>query len=362
VLLSALNDNRSATVIMDENMQPLAVYNENAASPREHQAAPPATRHFFTREELLRQQREQEQLHASEYQALLQQHQQEKQQLGAMQRSGKFSADSEARLKRVHQSELLELHEKQQREQAEMIDLIFQDAAVASTEKGKGGKISADEQVKYQPAVGISDGATAQSVAAGADALTMRTTSISAFIQKLNANDPSLTTIILDGRKSVTTNEWTMLFDSLEENTYLTHLSVADCGLDDDTALPLALALVENETLISLNLSYNRELTNETGNSLLKVLRQSNLVMKQLMVDGTNISFEVSVKIQGILDDRDETKILEKMQAVRQQKIEELLAFSASDALSKSSERLSQKILEADSTGTQGGKKLGRRK
>jgi hypothetical protein len=179
-----------------------------------------------------------------------------------------------------------------------------------------------------------------------------RATPVSVFIKKLKANDPSLTGIILDGRTSITENEWTMLFDSLEENTHLTHLSVADCRLDDDATFSLALALVENETLLSLDLSNNPELTNETGNSLLKVLRQSNVVMKKIIVNGTSISSEVSGKIQDILDDRDETKILEKLQAARKLKIEALLAFSASEALSRSSDRLSERLLETEKGGS----------
>ena len=470
---SALNDTAlvAATVIMDENMQPLAAYNENVASPREHQVAPPTTRHFFTRKELLQKQRDQQTVHNQQYQALLQHHQQEKRQFGAMKREGKLSADSEARfaaeIQHTHRIELLELQEKQEREQADMMNLIFQCASVASMEKEKEGKISADEQVNYQPSVETSDGDAAPSVAAGAihninnhadspptqlssahsttlplngnEHLTVqdidacesvrpqspssltksrreeiqtvmkdktlgreekqnrlaeirdkyaliiptpppsrwkkaaaaafaantvgdlhrsfkqeegRTTPVSVFIKKLKANDPSLTGIILDGRTSITESEWSMLFDSLEENTHLTHLSVAACSLDDDAMFSLALALVENEALFSLNLSNNPELTNETGNYLLKVLMQSNVVMKKLIVNGTSISSEVSGKIQDILDDRDETKTLEKLQAARQLKIEELLAFSASEALSRSSDRLSERSLETEKGGS----------
>ena len=470
---SALNDTVlvAATVIMDENMQPLAVYNENVASPREHQIAPPTTRHFFTRKELLHKQREQQTVHNRQYQALLQHHQQEKRQFGAMKREGKLSADSEARfaaeIEHTHRIELIELQEKQEREQADMMNLIFQCASLASMEKEKEGKKSADEQVNYQPSVETSDGDAAPSVAAGAihninnhadspptqlssahsttlplngnEHLTVqeidacesvrpqspssltksrreeiqtvmkdktlgreenqkrlaevrdtyaliiptqppsrwkkaaaaafaantvgdlhhsfkqeegRATPVSVFIKKLKANDPSLTGIILDGRTSITENEWTMLFDSLEENTHLTHLSVAGCRLDDDATFSLALALVENETLLSLDLSNNPELTNETGNSLLKVLRQSNVVMKKIIVNGTSISSEVSGKIQDILDDRDETKILEKLQAARKLKIEALLAFSASEALSRSSGRLSERLLETEKGGS----------
>ena len=177
------------------------------------------------------------------------------------------------------------------------------------------------------------------------------TTPIIVFIRKLKENDPSLTTIILDGRKDVSENEWVDLFDAVEENTHLTHLSVSDCGLDDDVTTPLVLALVENETLTQLDLSNNPKLTNSTGKSLLKILKQSNQVLKKVNITGTTISDKTSDKIQECLDDRDDTKKLEKIQAARQQKIKELLAFSASDDVSPSSERLSQRLLEIENEG-----------
>jgi len=177
------------------------------------------------------------------------------------------------------------------------------------------------------------------------------TTPIIVFIQKLKQNDPSLTTIVLDGRKDISENEWVDLFDAVEENTHLTHLSASNCGLDDDVTTPLVLALVENETLSQLDLSNNPKLTSSTGKSLLKILKQSNQVLKKVNISGTAISDKTSDKIQECLDDRDDTKKLEKIQAARQQKIKELLAFSASDDVSPSSERLSQRLLEIENEG-----------
>lgn len=176
-------------------------------------------------------------------------------------------------------------------------------------------------------------------------------TPMSDFIRKVKDDDPSLTTIMLDGRKDVPDDEWTQLFDGLEENALLTHLSVANCGLNDDVCVSLALALVENETLTSLILSNNSKLTDSTGKSLLKVLKQSNPVLKKVAIDGTSISRRYLKKIQNVLDDRDETKRLEKVQAARQKKIKELLAFSASDDVSPSSQRLSQRLLEIEQDG-----------
>jgi len=143
---------------------------------------------------------------------------------------------------------------------------------------------------------------------------------MSVFIQQLKSNDPSLITLILDGRKSVSSDEWTDLFDALEGNAHLTHLSLVNCGLTDETTVPLVLALVENETLISLDLSKNRDLTNGTGKSLHKVLKQSNPVLKKVNMDGTAISSKTSAKIMDVLADRDDTLKLAKVQAARQKK------------------------------------------
>eukprot|EP00571_Detonula_confervacea_P005338 CAMPEP_0172313224 /NCGR_PEP_ID=MMETSP1058-20130122/19725_1 /TAXON_ID=83371 /ORGANISM="Detonula confervacea, Strain CCMP 353" /LENGTH=775 /DNA_ID=CAMNT_0013026841 /DNA_START=248 /DNA_END=2572 /DNA_ORIENTATION=+ len=556
-------------VIMDaETMTPLAVYNEKTVPPQRNRALSP-TSHSISREELLQKQREQQQLHYQQSQALLQQHQEETQQLDALQREGRIPIESKtqlsAEMEHTHQRELLELQENHQREQSEMLDLIFESASVASKGTGvksDGGKqnmkdesqptqeagtaknathlwnraavatvaagamnqshIVSDEEVQTSHstndapasenkaagrwnraavatvAAGTMNQSSAQTTTegtatpltnnsstkkhpeeqkkeltklrreevqsvmrdqtlgkaekqkrlaeikakyaalassqaapqvgepsssnnsnenksisrwnsaavsaaavntmshqspkdeqaqtqqqspsnngnqsrrpnrwktAGASALSANTfttsfrkmklnqgavTPMSEFIQKLKANDPSTTTIMLDGRKGVSEADWTDLFDSLEDNTHLTDLSVSNCGLDDSTAVSLVLALVENESLTSLNLSYNRELSNSTGKSFLKVLKQSNAVLKQVNIEGTNISSKISGKIQSLLDLRDDTKKLEKLQASRQMKIKALLAFSASDEVSPSSARLSQRLLEIDQEG-----------
>lgn len=171
---------------------------------------------------------------------------------------------------------------------------------------------------------------------------------VAEYIGKLKRNDPSLQTILLDGRKNVSNNEWSQLFDALEGNAHLTHLSLVNCSMDDDKAVPLVLALVENETLVSLDLSNNPSLTSVTGRSFVKVLKQSNAVLKTVVISGTSIAPKTAEALQSILDDRDEVKVYEKMQAARQNKIQQLLAFSASDEVSPSSARLSQRLLEID--------------
>eukprot|EP01083_Nonionella_stella_P235760 828687_1 len=99
------------------------------------------------------------------------------------------------------------------------------------------------------------------------------------------------------------------------------------------------MALVENETLTYLDMSKNRGLTSSTGKTLLKVLKQSNPILKIVRLLGTKISSKTQGKIQDLLDERDETKQMEKLQAERQKKIKDLLAFSASDEASVASRR-----------------------
>jgi len=49
-------------------------------------------------------------------------------------------------------------------------------------------------------------------------------------------------------------------------------------------------ALVEDETLHTLNLSSNPELSRTTGKSLIKVLEGTNEVLKKISLSGTNVS------------------------------------------------------------------------
>ncbi|KAL7554852.1 hypothetical protein ACHAWF_018899 [Thalassiosira exigua] len=168
------------------------------------------------------------------------------------------------------------------------------------------------------------------------------------FIHQLKTNDPSLTTLILDDRMGISGEDWSDLFEALESNTHLTHLSVADCDLTDTNVVPLILSLVENETLNSLNLSNNKELTSGTGKTLYKVLKQSNPIIKTVNIDGTALSSKIAGKIAAILDERDDVKKMEKLQRERENKIKELLAFSASDAINPGSARISERLREME--------------
>ena len=167
------------------------------------------------------------------------------------------------------------------------------------------------------------------------------------LIRLLRFNDPSLTSLILDGR-GFDEASWEALFGSVEENTYVKELSLVNCNLDDSTVGTLVLALVENETLISINLSCNEDLTDDTGDMLRKVLRQGNAFVKKIIIEGTNISTETADKIQTILDERDDSVKLQKLQEARQAKIKALLAFSASSEVERNNRRLSNEEDEAE--------------
>ena len=86
-------------------------------------------------------------------------------------------------------------------------------------------------------------------------------TPIKTLIRKLGKNDPSITVLKLDGRGKIKEGDWETFFETLENNTTLTHLSLGRCGLTDDLVVGLILALVENVTITSLHLKSNKDVT-----------------------------------------------------------------------------------------------------
>ena len=159
---------------------------------------------------------------------------------------------------------------------------LWNKAAVVSVSSRAMANVSA-----RAPAHDASSTADATSI----DVLEINNDPMSYLINALQRNDPNLTMLRLDGRKFISDSEWEELFESLEGNVHLTHLSMINCGLTDGPFVPLVLALVENETLVYLNLSYNRGLTEDTWKGLVKVLKQSNQDLKTIVLDGTTVSF-----------------------------------------------------------------------
>ena len=179
------------------------------------------------------------------------------------------------------------------------------------------------------------------------------------LVKMMETNDPLLDVLKLDGRKKVKPEDWEAFFQSLESNNSLTHLSISRCDLSDEIAVNLVLALVENETLVALKLSSNKGLTDETGKGFIKVLTQSNKTLKKLDLSKTRVSKRAHERINGIMEKRDNQKKLTMMQEMRQNKIKELLSFSAGDNVA--AKRLSEQVLaESDDEGNDGSVYSGR--
>jgi len=155
------------------------------------------------------------------------------------------------------------------------------------------------------------------------------------LIKKLNDDDPSLTILRLDGRKKIKKEDWELLFESLEGNSTLTHLSMARCELSNEMAVSLVLALVENETLAELRLNGNKSLTDDTAKGFIKVMLQSNKTLKKLEMARTKVTKKSMQKLKDLLEERDGQNKTAKVQEERQKKIKALLSFSAGDEVAK---------------------------
>ena len=158
------------------------------------------------------------------------------------------------------------------------------------------------------------------------------------LIKRMKDDDPSLTVLKLDGRKKIKPDDWEAFFESIEENTTLTHLSVSRCDLTDEIAVALVLALVENETLLSLKVMMNKRITEDTAKGFVKVLEQSNKALKKLDLTKTKVTKKSLKRLDEILEERDEKKIKEKLQEERQKKIQSMLNAAASEEVTAPSE------------------------
>jgi hypothetical protein len=123
-------------------------------------------------------------------------------------------------------------------------------------------------------------------------------------LQQLKLNDYNLQSLSLDGHDKIPKRQWKSLFEILEKNNRLKRLSLAACGLTDEVMVPLALALVENDTLRSISLADNPGIGDATGGMFLKVLARSNEILHELDVTNTSISDEVKFEIEAMLKKR----------------------------------------------------------
>ena len=322
---------------------------------------------LISKRELLLKQKEQQLQQHDQFQALMQKHRDEKQHMDALLLQGAITIASKAHLytemEKTHAREILELQEIHQSEQTEMMDLVFEGASSATSvyqslsnrhdqARGKSNKQSGMSEITsqasevHQPAPSNNALPRRSSTGETSDMKKKKhvtSANRSDYVQKLNSNkNPSLRVMMLDGRREVSNEDWTAFFDSMERNTHLTHLSVANCGLDNDVCLHLILALVENETLSSLNLSNNSKLTDASGKLLLKVLQESNSTLTQVNIDGTKISSKMSRKIQSILD--------LQIKIERRRKVEDRLASSKKNRARPSSSRQCVKLEREEDT------------
>jgi len=102
--------------------------------------------------------------------------------------------------------------------------------------------------------------------------------------------------------------------------------------------MSLVLALVDNTTLVTLQLNGNRGLTEDTVKGFIKVLLKSNKTLKKLELGRTRVSKKSMQKLSEILEKRDGRKRAANIQEERKKKIKTLLSFSAGDEVAKDSD------------------------
>jgi hypothetical protein len=82
--------------------------------------------------------------------------------------------------------------------------------------------------------------------------------SISEIAQRILANDPTLTQLVLDNRQlGASASETEELFEALSNNTYIKKVSLRNNAIDDSLAAALSLALADNIVISHVLLSGN---------------------------------------------------------------------------------------------------------
>lgn len=127
------------------------------------------------------------------------------------------------------------------------------------------------------------------------------------IIEKVEANDPTLTTLNLNNVKNLQPSQWTRLFLALKDvNTQLKALKAANCNLKDVQANLIAEALADNKTLQNLTLDSNlfsfksivKILRSVSKSQTLQEIRLSNQVLASFYFgDPTHIAFCFSATV-----------------------------------------------------------------
>ena len=82
--------------------------------------------------------------------------------------------------------------------------------------------------------------------------------SISEIAERILANDPTLTQLVLDNRQlGASASETEELFEALSNNTYIKKVSLRNNAIDDSLAAALSLALADNIVISHVLLSGN---------------------------------------------------------------------------------------------------------
>ncbi|KAL3801066.1 hypothetical protein HJC23_002359 [Cyclotella cryptica] len=332
-------------LILDENMNTLAAHNK-ASHPRYSVEKSPQQR----REELLKKRHDLQRRQNEQSHALRQKHEEERNQI---ENHPNFT-DEEMDfvlvnvMEPMHRQQLRLMQERHQKELANLMDVMLASAFGVCNEDGGGVQFSREktenqgwirereyerkdppEQLSVQSSVASSNVHTlsastsvgTNSVGTSVDEYSTESSARSRSaplspvpespnadadhpffraLQQIQLNDPNLGILELDGQDEISKKDWKKLFQCLEKNNKLQHLSLQDCGLNDEMIVPLALSLVENESILSINLANNFDLSDDSGKILAKVLT-SNKVLNDVDLSNTSISPTVQSEIEAIL-------------------------------------------------------------
>jgi hypothetical protein len=331
-------------MILDKNMNTVAVHNKSS-----HPRYSIKRSSDQMREELIKKRDNLQRRHDGQYQALLKKHEEERK---SVENHPNFT-DEEMEyilmnvMEPVHQKQLRLMKERHQKEQAALMDLMFKSAFGA--DGGSQTSPKSDDEKKMPPhknhdrkeppenissrtsvsseletidessyATSSVDGTTVDDSSVGSSVSSYKKHSaalspvpespnpeanqpIYRSIQQVKLNDPSFQFLDLDGQDAVPKKLWKSLFQAIEANKHVNQISLQDCGLTDEKIVPLLLSLVENDTLLAMNLSTNPEITDETGRLLIKVLNSGSKKIYDIDLNYTGISDKMKADIAAIL-------------------------------------------------------------
>jgi hypothetical protein len=355
-------------MILDSNMNTVAVHNK-LSHPR-YSVKKSADQ---MREELLRKRNDLQRRHDGQSQALLKKHEEERSSVENHSNFTDEEMEYVLMnvMEPMHQKQLRLMKERHQKEQAALMDLMFRSAFAADGGSQASSKSDEDKKMpgvsptssksdedrkmphkkpdRKEPPENLSsrtsvsselgtieessyatssvDGTTVDdsSIGSSVSSNNNRSTPLSPVpespnpeasqpiyraIQEVKLNNPEFQLVDLDGQDMVPNKLWKNLFQAIETNQYVKQISLQDCGLTDEKVVPLLLSLVENDSLLAMNLSMNPQITDETGRLLIKVLNGRNERIYDIDLSETGISDQMKADIEGILMKRISVDVL----------------------------------------------------